>query len=213
MSHILFSEPPRGKGTDMPTVGYARVSSTGQDLAVQLEKLAGCDKIFKEKRSSMIGRPRRIGCSGPAGAFLCLEFSTVDVPGLGPDLRPVFVQGDPAARPRRDRRRRSYHYLVESIRKFAGRTRLPMIRSRLFPRQLADPLGRHRGIAFGLAFVISALTHIARLARAGFVFAREGVFGVVDPLIGAAARATCAADWRVSSSGPAPNAVHGCRAR
>jgi ubiquinone biosynthesis protein len=29
--------------------------------------------------------------------------------------------------------------------------------------------------------VISALTHIARLARAGFVFAREGVFGVVDP--------------------------------
>jgi ubiquinone biosynthesis protein len=29
--------------------------------------------------------------------------------------------------------------------------------------------------------VISALTHIARLARAGFVFAREGVFGAVDP--------------------------------
>jgi ubiquinone biosynthesis protein len=31
--------------------------------------------------------------------------------------------------------------------------------------------------------VISAFTHIARLARAGFVFAREGVFGVVDPLL------------------------------
>ena len=29
--------------------------------------------------------------------------------------------------------------------------------------------------------MISALSHIARLARAGFVFAREGVFGVVDP--------------------------------
>jgi ubiquinone biosynthesis protein len=29
--------------------------------------------------------------------------------------------------------------------------------------------------------VISACTHVARLARAGFVFAREGVFGVVDP--------------------------------
>jgi ubiquinone biosynthesis protein len=29
--------------------------------------------------------------------------------------------------------------------------------------------------------VISALTHIARLARAGIVFAREGVFGAVDP--------------------------------
>jgi ubiquinone biosynthesis protein len=29
--------------------------------------------------------------------------------------------------------------------------------------------------------VISAITHAARLARAGYVFAREGVFGVVDP--------------------------------
>src|SRR6202158_981971 len=45
---------------------------------------------------------------------------------------------------------------------------------------MAEFLGRHRGAAFGLAFVISAITHIARLARAGFVFAREGVFGVVD---------------------------------
>src|SRR5258708_17062755 len=50
----------------------------------------------------------------------------------------------------------------------------------LLPRQLAKPLGRYRGVAFRLAFVISAITHIARLARAGFVFAREGVFGVVD---------------------------------
>ena len=46
---------------------------------------------------------------------------------------------------------------------------------------MAEPLRRHRGAAFGLAFVISATTHIARLARAGFVFAREGVFGVIDP--------------------------------
>ena len=29
--------------------------------------------------------------------------------------------------------------------------------------------------------MISALSHVARLARAAFVFAREGVFGVVDP--------------------------------
>ena len=29
--------------------------------------------------------------------------------------------------------------------------------------------------------MISATTHIARLARAAFVFAREGVFGVIDP--------------------------------
>src|SRR5215204_1142607 len=46
---------------------------------------------------------------------------------------------------------------------------------------MAKPLRWHRGAAFGLAFVISATTHIARLARAGFVFAREGVFGSIDP--------------------------------
>jgi ubiquinone biosynthesis protein len=46
---------------------------------------------------------------------------------------------------------------------------------------MAESVGRHRGAAFGLAFVISATTHIARLARAGFVFAREGVFGSIDP--------------------------------
>ena len=48
---------------------------------------------------------------------------------------------------------------------------------------MAEPVGWYRGIAFGLAFVISAATHIARLARAGLVFAREGVFGVIDPAL------------------------------
>ena len=38
----------------MTTVGYARVSSLGQDLAIQVEKLAGCDKLFKEKRSGVV---------------------------------------------------------------------------------------------------------------------------------------------------------------
>ena len=33
------------------TVGYARVSSVGQSLEVQLDKLKGCDKVFQEKRS------------------------------------------------------------------------------------------------------------------------------------------------------------------
>jgi len=33
------------------TVGYARVSSVGQSLDVQLDKLQGCDKVFQEKRS------------------------------------------------------------------------------------------------------------------------------------------------------------------
>ena len=47
----------------MTVVGYARVSSLGQDLAVQLEKLKGCDKIFKEKRSGVdAGRPELKAC-------------------------------------------------------------------------------------------------------------------------------------------------------
>jgi DNA invertase Pin-like site-specific DNA recombinase len=47
----------------MTTVGYARVSSLGQDLTVQLEKLAGCDKVFREKRSGVdAGRPALKAC-------------------------------------------------------------------------------------------------------------------------------------------------------
>jgi DNA invertase Pin-like site-specific DNA recombinase len=47
----------------MTTVGYARVSSLGQDLAVQLEKLKGCDKVFKEKKSGVdAGRPELKAC-------------------------------------------------------------------------------------------------------------------------------------------------------
>src|ERR1051325_9858147 len=49
----------------MPVVGYARVSSNGQDLTVQLEKLekAGCHKVFKEKRSGVdAGRPELRRC-------------------------------------------------------------------------------------------------------------------------------------------------------
>lgn len=37
----------------MKTIGYARVSFTGQSLAVQMDQLkeAGCDKLFAEKKS------------------------------------------------------------------------------------------------------------------------------------------------------------------
>jgi DNA invertase Pin-like site-specific DNA recombinase len=51
----------------MTTVGYARVSSTGQDLGVQLEKLeaVGCEKVFQEKRSGAdAGRPQLKRCLG-----------------------------------------------------------------------------------------------------------------------------------------------------
>jgi DNA invertase Pin-like site-specific DNA recombinase len=37
----------------MASVGYARVSSTGQELNVQIGKLAMCERVFKEKRSAV----------------------------------------------------------------------------------------------------------------------------------------------------------------
>ena len=50
----------------MALVGYARVSSVGQSLEVQLDCLKSCDKIFKEKKSgSSDKRP---------GLKACLEY-------------------------------------------------------------------------------------------------------------------------------------------
>jgi DNA invertase Pin-like site-specific DNA recombinase len=47
----------------MATVGYARVSSLGQSLDVQIEKLQHCDKVFQEKRSGLdSGRPALRRC-------------------------------------------------------------------------------------------------------------------------------------------------------
>ncbi len=49
----------------MPRIGYARVSSTGQSLEVQLEKLAQaqCDRIYQEKRSGTTAdRPEFQSC-------------------------------------------------------------------------------------------------------------------------------------------------------
>jgi len=49
----------------MSKIGYARVSSTGQSLEIQLSKLnsAGCDRIYKEKRSGKTAnRPEYKAC-------------------------------------------------------------------------------------------------------------------------------------------------------
>ena len=47
----------------MATVGYARVSSVGQSLDVQIEKLQHCDKVFQEKRTGLdSGRPALRRC-------------------------------------------------------------------------------------------------------------------------------------------------------
>ena len=47
----------------MALIGYARVSSVGQTLDVQLDKLKHCDKVFQEKKSGTSGkRPRLEAC-------------------------------------------------------------------------------------------------------------------------------------------------------
>lgn len=47
----------------MALVGYARVSSVGQSLEVQLDKLKDCKKIFQEKQSAAAGkRPQLEAC-------------------------------------------------------------------------------------------------------------------------------------------------------
>jgi DNA invertase Pin-like site-specific DNA recombinase len=50
----------------MALVGYARVSSVGQTLDVQLGKLKHCDKIFQEKKSGASGKQPRLDS--------CLEY-------------------------------------------------------------------------------------------------------------------------------------------
>ena len=48
---------------DIALVGHARVSSVGQSLEVQLDKLKPCDKIFQEKKSGASDqRPRLQAC-------------------------------------------------------------------------------------------------------------------------------------------------------
>lgn len=50
----------------MALIGYARVSSVGQNLDVQLDKLQHCDKIFQEKVSSLSSKRSRLQA--------CLEY-------------------------------------------------------------------------------------------------------------------------------------------
>ncbi len=47
----------------MAKVGYARVSTVGQNLDIQLDRLSGCDKIFQEKISATNhARPQLKAC-------------------------------------------------------------------------------------------------------------------------------------------------------
>jgi DNA invertase Pin-like site-specific DNA recombinase len=50
----------------MNLIGYARVSSVGQSLDIQLDKLQHCNKIFREKESAVSGKLPRLE--------VCLEY-------------------------------------------------------------------------------------------------------------------------------------------
>ena len=50
----------------MALIGYARVSSVGQSLDVQLGKLKHCDKIYQEKKSGAAGKRLQLE--------MCLEY-------------------------------------------------------------------------------------------------------------------------------------------
>ncbi len=54
----------------MALIGYARVSSLGQSLDVQLDKLEHCDKIFQEKQNGTTDKCSRLKA--------CLEYVRVD---------------------------------------------------------------------------------------------------------------------------------------
>ncbi len=44
----------------MALVGYARVSSVGQSLKAQRDKLKHCDKVFEEQKSGTADQPPRL---------------------------------------------------------------------------------------------------------------------------------------------------------
>ncbi|MDQ1327605.1 MAG: hypothetical protein QG641_888 [Candidatus Poribacteria bacterium] len=61
MKHLKYIKA--SGGICVALVGYARVSSIGQSLDIQLEKLGHCDKVFQEKKSGTSDkRPRLQEC-------------------------------------------------------------------------------------------------------------------------------------------------------
>src|SRR5262249_11782325 len=98
-------------------------------------------------------------------------------------LRPLFVQRHPGARPLGRGRRRgvSLPGRIDPALPQAAGIRRDDDGGGAAPRQRAAAHRRHRGAAFGLAFVIGNIVHLVRLGRAGIVFAPEGVLGLLDP--------------------------------
>ncbi len=84
----------------MAKVGYARVSSVGQNLDVQLSKLKRCDKIFQETKSGTLHkRPQLQACLRGVSASLT--------------FREYVRQGDTLVVTRLDRLARSTLHLCQ----------------------------------------------------------------------------------------------------
>ena len=143
-------------------------------------------------RASSARSPKRFRVLKIGGQFLCLEFSAVDVPGLDRLYDLYSFNVIPALGRMVAGDAESYRYLVESIRRFPQppEFRRHAARRRICARVVSDHERRDRGAASGLAPVIAGPAHLVRLGRAGFVFAREGVLGLIDPaMLPAPARA------------------------
>jgi hypothetical protein len=81
----------------MALVGYARVSSVGQSLDVQLDKLGHCDKVFQEKKVA-----RRANARDSTTAWNKTTEAALARHGVGAtpkDLIVVHTYGCPTCRP------------------------------------------------------------------------------------------------------------------
>ena len=72
----------------MSLVGYARVSSVGQSLDVQLDKLRHCDKIFQETQR---GRQKTPPTGGLPGICQGRRYAGGHPPGPAGTLHLAFV--------------------------------------------------------------------------------------------------------------------------
>ena len=195
---------PAGAGTrvtvcdinaDMLVVGRERAADRGLDGIVSFEQgnaeeLPYPDRSFDcvtiafgirnvpriERALAEAHRVLKIG-----GRFLCLEFSSVDIPGLDALYELYSFQVIPRVGEAVTGDREAYQYLVELIRKFPKpKAFAQMIETAGFRRVIVHGHDRRRGrITFGLELVIAATPIYFVSTRAGFVFAREGVFALV----------------------------------